>query len=160
MKSWKIETNIISQPKYALIGAIIGFLIMISAIKTSEFTNIIFETLFGLVVFISALLITLFGEKREIIVNPKNKEIKIKDSTISKKNETIFRFDDISEIYIQENLSDTRDIISYDIIMRINTGDLFTLTGGKYYFDGRYNKSKMESKLNKFKGYVFSNYKA
>lgn len=160
MKSWKIETNIISQPKYALIGAIIGFLIMISAIKTSEFTNIIFETLFGLVVFISALLITLFGEKREIIVNPKNKEIKIKDSTISKKNETIFRFDDISEIYIQENLSDTRDIISYDIIMRINSGILFTLIGEKYYFDGRYNKSKMESKLNKFKGYVFSNYKA
>ena len=157
MKTWKIENKQISQPIFSIIGFICGFLIVIGALKTSEFTNAIFEFLFGLFLFVTSFFMMFFAEKREIIVNIKAKNITIKDSKISKKNQTVFEFKDISEIYIEENTKTPDNAISYDIVLKLNTGDLFTLTGGKYYFDGRYNKSKMESKLNKFKGYVFSN---
>jgi hypothetical protein len=157
MKTWKIENKQISQPIFSIIGFICGFLIVIGALKTSEFTNAIFEFLFGLFLFVTSFFMMFFAEKREIIVNIKAKNITIKDSKISKKNQTVFEFKDISEIYIEENTKTPDNAISYDIVLKLNTGDLFTLTGGKYYFDGRYNKSKMESKLNKFRDYIFSN---
>lgn len=156
MSNWEIESNNINQNMFLLLMFVIGLVLTIGFrnFESYGFNNEFSGFLLGILVFVSSLGGLILNTKRTIIVNPKTKNIVIKNKNRFKSSDYVVPFSKVTDLYVQSSGDNDGGNISYDVILKLKSNENVPLFSGAF-FDGRYNKSDVQDTCNRLRKYIF-----
>lgn len=162
MNSWQIESNSYKQTALAFASFAVGF-VFISLVMFYPSSPLIFNFdsnntllwafLLGLILLFSGIYSLLANASRTVTVNPEKRRIIIEDRSRFKQNRNTINFEQIKEVYVNEEGDRESGSISYDVMLKLTSGKNISLFGAAF-FDGRYDKNIMQSHCRQLRQYL------
>ena len=151
---WVTKSSSTQQTGFSLLGVVIGLLFSIGFrhFDGPGFTNSLAGFLLGLLILIISIAALLMGGKQIITVDARASQIILEGiSRFGSKKRVLF-FKEIKKFYVNELGDKEGGSIQYYVVAELKTGERVSLFVG--FFDGRYDKGKMETYCQKLKEYL------